>query len=69
MHFVATNNGATARSLRTLGGAVDTRTDHFSPGQSRALETQLAPGIYALTCPLLGHVEQRMRPSPTVMGH
>lgn len=68
MHFVTTNNGATAHSPQIVGGEVDTQTDNFSPEHSRVLGTQLASGIYPLTCPIPSHVEQRMRTSPTVIG-
>jgi plastocyanin len=68
IRFLAENIGATQHALRVVGKGMDVSTDNFGPGESRTITMVLPAGQYQLICSIVGHEQQGMVATLTVVG-
>lgn len=66
--FQVGNDGQVGHALKVTGVGVSAETEVFAGGQSRTLELTLAPGEYALWCPVAGHRALGMETALSVPG-
>jgi hypothetical protein len=62
------NTGNTAHALRIVGEGNDVSTDNFGSGESASVNVVLPPGEYRLICPILGHEQQGMSATFTMVS-
>jgi plastocyanin len=65
--FRVTNNGASEHNFEVEGQGIEEQFEsNLSPGETRTLQLDLAPGTYEVYCPVGNHREQGMEMQLTV---
>jgi uncharacterized cupredoxin-like copper-binding protein len=65
--FRVTNNGASEHNFEVEGQGIEEQFEsNLSPGETRTIQLDLAPGTYEVYCPVGNHREQGMEMQLTV---